>query len=236
MQRGDQFGQHAHLHAQLSWPSVGLLYAEIDATRWTLSPALAFWVPPEAPHDIGALRPAQLHNVYLHPERVPKQLSSPAAVSMTPLLRDLLMHLADGSIDDEHRHRTEEVFLDLLQPASSVTTVLPSPLDPCALEVARALRADPSNDDTLAAWGRRVGCSARTLARRFHAETGLTFRDWRAQVRLRAALDHLADGVPPSTVAGLVGYHTTSAFVAAFRRATGETPGRLQKQLASRSR
>lgn len=44
------------------------------------------------------------------------------------------------------------------------------------------------------------------------------------QVRLQAALPLLAAGQPVSRVAGRVGYENPSAFVAAFRRETGQTP------------
>jgi AraC-like DNA-binding protein len=44
-------------------------------------------------------------------------------------------------------------------------------------------------------------------------------------LRLQAALSMLAAGEPVSRVAGRVGYDTPSAFVAAFRRETGQTPG-----------
>jgi AraC-like DNA-binding protein len=43
--------------------------------------------------------------------------------------------------------------------------------------------------------------------------------------RLQAALDRLAAGEPVGNVARSVGYETPSAFVAAFRRQTGQTPG-----------
>jgi AraC-like DNA-binding protein len=39
----------------------------------------------------------------------------------------------------------------------------------------------------------------------------------------------LAAGEPVSRVAGRIGYDTPSAFVAAFRRETGQTPGALFK-------
>jgi AraC-like DNA-binding protein len=51
------------------------------------------------------------------------------------------------------------------------------------------------------------------------------FGRWRTLLRLRAALSMLAAGQPVSRVAGRVGYDTPSAFVAAFRRETGQTPG-----------
>ena len=55
---------------------------------------------------------------------------------------------------------------------------------------------------TRAISSRAVGASGRTLARLFAAETGLTFAAWRAQVRLRVALELLAEGVPVAAIDG----------------------------------
>ncbi|MGW4848679.1 helix-turn-helix domain-containing protein [Nocardia brasiliensis] len=46
------------------------------------------------------------------------------------------------------------------------------------------------------------------------------------QVRLAASLPLLAAGLPIARIAGRVGYTTPSAYVAAFRRAVGVSPGR----------
>lgn len=61
--------------------------------------------------------------------------------------------------------------------------------------------------------------------RAFRADTGLDFDQWRTLIRLQAALPELAAGVPVTNVSRRVGYHTGSAFVAAFHRQTGLTPG-----------
>jgi AraC-like DNA-binding protein len=94
-----------------------------------------------------------------------------------------------------------------------------------ATALARRLSANPADDRDLPAWGREVGASARTLARLFADETGLSFGRWRTQPRMRAALIHLAAGTPVTAVARRVGYRTPSAFVAAFRQALGTPPG-----------
>jgi AraC-like DNA-binding protein len=98
------------------------------------------------------------------------------------------------------------------------------PADERARRVAEQILADVTDDRPLAAWGREVGASARTLARLFVADTGLTFARWRTHARLAAALRLLAAGERVGTVAYLVGYGTPSAFVAAFRRGLGTTP------------
>jgi len=90
--------------------------------------------------------------------------------------------------------------------------------------VAQSLIDNPADGRTLTQWGRDVGASERTLARAFLADTGLSFGQWRGLLRLRAAMVALAAGDPVTRVAREVGYESTSAFVAAFRRATGSTP------------
>ncbi len=82
-----------------------------------------------------------------------------------------------------------------------------------------------TGERSLPAWGRAVGAGARTLARVWLAETGTSFARWRTLLRMQAALPRLVAGVPVATVAHEVGYATASAFVAAFRRTTGVTPG-----------
>ena len=107
-----------------------------------------------------------------------------------------------------------------------MTTIdIPELTDARLCRIAARLRADPADDRPLAEWGRHVGASARTLARLFLADTGLTFGQWRTRLRLQAALPLLADGMAVNRVAGRVGYATASAFVAAFRRAVGVSPG-----------
>jgi AraC-like DNA-binding protein len=70
-----------------------------------------------------------------------------------------------------------------------------------------------------------VHAGVRTLSRLFAAETGLSFAQWRTRIRIRAAIEHLAEGASVNATARAVGYRKPDAFIAAFRRATGQTPG-----------
>ncbi|QQV56871.1 helix-turn-helix transcriptional regulator [Ralstonia syzygii subsp. celebesensis] len=82
----------------------------------------------------------------------------------------------------------------------------------------------PADERSLQDWANAVGASSRTLVRRFQAAFGLSFRDWRQQMRLLAAIPLLAAGTPITKVAGDVGYDTPSAFSLMFRRVMGMTP------------
>lgn len=77
-----------------------------------------------------------------------------------------------------------------------------------------------------AALSREAGASARTLSRLFTAGLGMTFPQWRTQLRLYQTLVLLAEDTPVTTVAHRCGRASASAFIDVFRRAYGHTPGR----------
>ena len=67
--------------------------------------------------------------------------------------------------------------------------------------------------------------SGRTLQRRFRRDTDLSFEQWRRAARLHAGRERIAHGESVSSAARAVGYRSTSAFIAAYRRQHGTTPG-----------
>lgn len=95
--------------------------------------------------------------------------------------------------------------------------------------VARALTIDPGDPATLEAWATRLHVSSKTLQRDFRKEFGAPYSEVRNLLRLRAATV-LLDSMSVTEVADRVGYSSTSAFVQAFSRARGVTPGTIQRQ------
>jgi AraC-like DNA-binding protein len=75
---------------------------------------------------------------------------------------------------------------------------------------------------------RAAGASARTLSRLLHDELGLTFYEWRTQLRVYHALVLLADGHDATRVAYACGWANPSSFTAAFTAVIGTTPGRYR--------
>lgn len=222
MPRGEWFDWHEHDMHQFAWTATGMLTVQTEAATWVLPPARALWIPAGVVHRTGAASVSAMRSLYLDPA---VGWSEPTVVAVSPLLHELIGYLADPDVPADARTRAEAVLFDLLDPVPVSTIHVPEPTDDRARRVADRLLVDPADGRGLAEWGREVGASGRTLARIFLAETGMTFGHWRTQLRLRAALPLLATGVPVSTVAHRVGYATPSAFVAAFRRSTGLTPG-----------
>ena len=90
----------------------------------------------------------------------------------------------------------------------------------------------PGEPASLADLARRAGASLRTLQRLFPAETGLTLEAWRQKARLIAAVAALSAAARRSAVtAADCGYESPSAFIAAFKRQFGVTPGRYRARL-----
>ena len=226
--RGTRFPPHRHDVHQLAWAARGVISVTVAGRIWVLPATRALWIPAGTPHSLEG-GPAVARAVYL--DRSPRGWRAPTPVAVTPLLRELAGHLARTADDAGRpaaaaaRRRAEAVLLDLLEPVEAATIDVPMPRDPRAVAVAEALLAAPGDPRGLAAWGRRVGAAGRTLARVFDAETGMSFGRWRTNVRLRAAMLLLAEGQPVAVVAHRVGYATPSAFIAAFRRQLGATPG-----------
>jgi AraC family transcriptional regulator len=87
------------------------------------------------------------------------------------------------------------------------------------------LRSDSSTDVSLAALAADAGLSRFHFCRAFKQSTGLSPHAWLRQHRLEQAMILLRDtDASVVSVAMALGYASPTAFAAAFRRLTGETP------------
>ena len=104
---------------------------------------------------------------------------------------------------------------------------------PAVVEEAKALLTARYNERlTLDQVGRAVNVSPFHLARSFRRHTGYTLHEYRTQLRLRAALDRLAQGDEDLVhIARAVGYSSHSHLTASFRRVFGVPPSRVRRRL-----
>ena len=226
MPAGLVFDWHTHTDHQLAWAASGVLTVRTGSSTWVLPPTRALWIPAGLRHETLSAGTATMRALYIRPELCPISWPDFTPVAASPLLAELIGYLENPVLDPARREHAETMLVDLLQPVAMTTIEVRMPAEDRARAVADALAADPADGRTLAEWGRQVGASARTLARAFVADTGLPFGRWRALLRLQAAIAGLAAGEPVGNVARHVGYESSSAFVAAFRRETGMTPAR----------
>ena len=220
---------HRHAEGQLFGATRGVLTVGTDAGLWVVPASHAVWVPPHSRHSLrshGAFEGSSVYVAEAHCADLPQ---APCAIRCTGLLREAIARAATwgGGVLDGARQRVADLVLDEIRDAPPEPLGLPLPVDARLMRVARALLddlADPRGLDDWAAFG---ALSPRTLSRRFVAETGFTFADWRQRARLMRAIEMLAAGTPVTAVALGVGYDNLSAFIAMFRRAHGVTPARF---------
>ncbi len=96
------------------------------------------------------------------------------------------------------------------------------------------LRSDGDTDVSLEALASDAGLSRFHFARAFKQSTGLSPHAWLRQHRLEQAMNMLRDtDASVAAVAAELGYASQTAFAAAFRKLTGETPTDWRRRVAS---
>ncbi|MFC9324307.1 AraC family transcriptional regulator [Kitasatospora sp. NPDC057015] len=228
---GERVDWHHHRANQLICPGRGVLRVSTPEGTWVVPPHRAVWLPAGIAHSHQAYGPAELRCLGFAEQVNPLGLEQPAVLAVTPLLRELIAVLTGPQAPTgEQLHALERVALDQLRQAPALAMLLPTPTDPRLRDVTALLVADPADPRSLARLGSAVGASERTLSRLFRSETGMSFPQWRTQLRLQHALTLLAADRSVTAVAAATGYSSPSAFIEAFRLAFGTTPGRYRRE------
>jgi len=221
---GGAIDAHWHDDHQIVYASRGVLAVTTDAGSWVTPGTRAIWVPARTVHAHRAYGELELHFVGLPAGANPLELDSPTVLTVSPLLRELIVAYASDTRETQARKRLRDVLLDQLRVSPEQPLHIPSAKDPVLRAVCDALHDDPGDARTLAELGRAVGASDRTLSRLFRHELHMTFPQWRTQLRLHHALVLLAEGHTVTAVAHRCGWSSASAFIDVFRRTFGYTP------------
>ncbi|WP_222269366.1 AraC family transcriptional regulator [Modestobacter marinus] len=223
---GGEIDAHRHDDHQIVYAGRGVLTVTTSAGSWVAPSTRAIWVPAGTVHAHQAHGQLELHLVGLPAAENPLGLGEPTVLAVSPLLRELIVAYTHTPDDDSaERARLRAVLLDQLRVSPQQPLHLPTPASPLLQALCDILRADPSDGRTLAELGRQVGASDRTLSRLFRSDLGMTFPQWRTQLRLHHALILLAERTPVTAVAHRCGWASASAFIDVFRRTFGSTPG-----------
>ena len=226
---GFRIDEHAHAWPQLVYASSGVLTVRTGSGVWVVPSLRAVCVPAGFAHSVECSGATSMRTLYFHPAMCGHWEARPRVVGVSPLLTQLVLHVLElGGLrrDDARQRRLALVVLDQIATTQETPLRLPIPTDERAAGVARQIMAAPGDARTLEGIAAGSGASARTIARVFAEQTGMSFGQWRTRARLAHALTRLAQGVPVQLVAAEVGYERPSAFIAMFKRELGETPGR----------
>lgn len=227
---------HRHRKAQLIYSARGILTCEIEDGVWIVPPQCAIWIPGEVVHSARGAGETECYCLFVEPDAAPDLPKTCCTISVSPLLRELLLKAAGvpelyalGGRED----RLVATMLDELVAAPVEDLHLPMPRDPRLRRLAEMMLADPTDKTSKADWATRIGMSERSMSRLLLHEIGMSFGRWRRQLHVILALQRLTKGDSVQTVAFELGYENASGFVTMFRKAVGKPPARYLSGRAS---
>lgn len=225
-----EFGQSRQdfLH-QLYWSPDGVLSTRYGADARFIGAREAFWAHRAVSHEVHAADRQTVYRICLR--QVPPMLGGlrAGAVSVDDEAARLIQAIARPGYDEREALAARERIMAGLGASTrefvghhATGTGTGTGF---AMTVARTLSHDPGDPARLEEWAERLHVSVKTLQRDFVREFGMPYSRWRTKLRLRASRV-LLDTQPVSEVARRVGYASPSAFIAAFAKEYGCTPGR----------
>jgi AraC-like DNA-binding protein/quercetin dioxygenase-like cupin family protein len=220
---------HTHKRAQLAFAKSGVMIMATRDGDWVVPPHRALWLPAGTEHSLRASTALAMRTLYIERAAAQTMPNAVRVIDVSPLLRELILAAAALPILWDEGARTQRIMaliLDEIRVLPDLPLGLPRATDKRLARLCDAILAAPGEDWTLASASRRVGASARTLARLAQRELGMSFAAWLRRARLLAALERLARGEAVTAVALDSGYESPSAFAQMFRRHIGAPPSR----------
>ncbi|WP_412764881.1 AraC family transcriptional regulator [Pseudomonas sp. NGC7] len=224
-----EHAQHQHRKAQLLYSVRGILNCEIEEGVWIVPPQCAVWIPGDLPHSARGSGETECYCLFVEPDAAPDLPKTCCTISVTPLLRELLLKVAGFpklySLDGRE-NRLIATLLDELAAAPVEDLHLPMPRAPRLRRLAEMLLSNPTDKTSKSDWATRIGMSERSMSRLLLQEIGMSFGRWRRQLHVILALQRLTKGESVQTVALELGYENASGFITMFRKAVGKPPAR----------
>ena len=226
----------SHPRGHLVYAARGVLSVHTERGTSIVPANRVGWTPAGFTHHHRAHGQTDMRILFLPASLARLMPDHPAVFTVDDLAREALLTLTgprnyDGAgpgWDRAASARLRRVLVDELREATEQPLQLPEPRDDRLRAIAQRLYDQPADNSSLAELGKAAGASARTLSRLFHDELGLTFYEWRTQLRVYHALILLADGHDATRVAYACGWANPSSFIAAFTALVGTTPGRYR--------
>ncbi len=226
------FAPHTHRWHQFVYATSGTLVVTVANSWYVITPEQAIWVPMGVVHTTGALNGAAFRNLYVADSPGLGMPTQCTVYSVTGLLRALVIELEEVSHREESEgyiDKLHDLLCEQLRRLPQQDFHLPWPQTPPLHRLCERLYANPADSRSLEDWGKVLGISGRTLARRFEKEVGISLRVWRHKLRLFLAVEWLCAGRNITEVALDLGYASPSAFTYMFRQEMGCPPSAWQQ-------
>ncbi len=226
---------HRHRLHQLEYAFEGVVEVETAAARHRLPSRQAVWIPAGLAHR-SSFEGARTVSVFFDPVAVRDTGGRVRILPVEPILREMVIYSARWPIGRPAGDQVSDSYFDAL--AGLVLELfgherpfyLPTSTDPL---VSAAMRHTDGHLDSVSLDEvcRATAVSERTLRRRFHAATGMTWRQYLLHSRLLHAMSLLTRREQTVlAVATAVGFDSASAFSRAFLAYSGQTPTAFRRE------
>lgn len=226
--RGFYLAAHRHRRAQLLYGASGVMHVRTHTGGWIVPPQHAVWVPPNMEHSVR-FEGVSTRSLYIEPESVRPLFAIDRCriVTVSPLLRQLLIEVVAIAPQYDPAGRDGQLINLLLHELALMPGVpfdIPLPQEPRLLALCRQFLDRPAIHQPPEIWAGQFFMSISTFRRFFRRQTGMAFAQWRRRACVVLALARLADGDPVTVIALDLGYESSAAFAAMFRRELGLAP------------
>lgn len=226
------YPQHRHPWGEFVYSFSGVMEVKLADVHYLAPPPYGIWLPPNVEHR-GLNRHEACHcSLYIAAELCANLPGSTCALTVAPLVRALLDHLRQhppGLPRSPEEERLLQVLVDRLAHAERAGSYLPTSGDPLLAPVLTALEANPGDNRSLPELARAANTTERTLMRRCQRDLGMSLPEWRQRLRVVKAMPLLETGRTVESIALDLGYGSSSAFIAMFRKLMGITPDEFRK-------
>jgi AraC-like DNA-binding protein len=228
-----QFDRHYLLYA-----AKGTMRLQAAGRSWTLPPARAALIAAGAPITLSIATTITCCSALFLPSDYDVPDAPLRVLDMSPLARELILACRDYgpeviALSDDGRQLFDTLYM-LATRAAEAPNDMWMPVGQsealcAALQITEARISEPLSFGEVA---QAVGLTERTLARRFHDEVSMPWRDCLRRLRMIRAIEALANPERQITqIAMDVGYSSSSAFNSAFLDFTGQTPTGFRAEL-----
>lgn len=225
-----------HAQGHLVYAATGVLAVHSDHGTSVVPANRAAWTPAGHTHQHRAHGNTDMRIVFLEPALARHLPDRPAVFLASGIAREILLAMtgpdnylnATPSYHGAARARLLRVLVEELQTTTEPPLRLPNPRDDRLRAIERTLSERPADRSSLSELGKAIGASSRTLSRLLRNELGMTFYEWRTQLRVYHGLTLLANGYDTTQTAHACGWANPSGFITAFAEIVGTTPGRYR--------
>lgn len=213
----------------------GAFGVQLSERRLAVPKHAAFWIPPDVPHC--TVQAADVVSICLHiaPEVCKQYLpDKPVRFVLNPMTEEMIKHFArvwqNTNASVSAMRIAKLIVSELTQTPHLQEGFAPVPDNPYLREIVEdMIDTRKTEHKNMQQWAERFGISTKTLGRLTLKLTGMSYSQWSTQFRLLPALNALSEGKTVEDTAYACGYETTSAFIAAFTRVFGLTPGKYRR-------